>query len=63
MIGQFDPTGGTIAFRMVVGDCAEVWVGGRLLRNYTQSGGSVIGGWNSLNRLIVAQISAEGIHF
>jgi gluconolactonase len=52
-IGEFDPTGSTLVFETVVDDYAEVWVDGKLTRELGQRGGSVVGGWNAPNRLVI----------
>lgn len=54
-VGEFDPRGSSIEFETSVDDYAEVWVNGELPRAAAQSGGSVIQGWNALNRLIVGR--------
>jgi len=54
-VGEFDPTGATVVFDIVVDDYAEVWVDGALPRNLGQRGGSVVNGWNAHNRLVVAR--------
>jgi gluconolactonase len=54
-IGSYDPTGATVVFETSVDDYAEVWVDGELKRALGQMGGSVIGGWNATNRLIVGR--------
>jgi len=54
-LGTFDPTGATAVFHIVVDDYAEVWVDGRLPREIGQSGGSLIAGWNTPNRIVVAR--------
>jgi gluconolactonase len=54
-IGAFDPTGSTAVFDIVVDDYAEVWVDGQLPRRLGQSGGSLVGGWNAPNRLVIAR--------
>jgi gluconolactonase len=54
-IGSYDPTGATVVFETSVDDYAEVWVDGELKRALGQKGGSVIGGWNTTNRLIVGR--------
>ena len=54
-IGDFDPTGSTVWFETRLDDYAEVWVDGELGRAYGQRGGSVIAGWNALNRLLVGR--------
>ncbi len=52
-IGEFDPRGSTVVFETVLDDYAEVWVNGELPRGLGQRGGSVIGGWNAPNRLVI----------
>ena len=54
-IGNFDPTGSTVVFETSIDDYAEVWVDGELSRALGQMGGSVIGGWNAPNRLVVGR--------
>jgi gluconolactonase len=54
-IGDFNPTGSTVWFETRLDDYAEVWVDGELGRGYSQTGGSVVAGWNALNRLIVGR--------
>lgn len=54
-VGNFDPTGTTVVFEIVVDDYAEVWVDGKLPREIGQSGGSMVRGFNAPNRLVVAR--------
>ncbi len=54
-IGGYDPTGSTLVFETSLDDYAEIWVDGELPRALGQSGGSVIGGWNAPNRLVLAR--------
>jgi gluconolactonase len=54
-IGKFDPSGSTIVFETSVDDYAEIWLDGEIPRAAGQSGGSVIKGWNSANRLIIGR--------
>jgi gluconolactonase len=54
-VGDFDVGGSRVDFETSVDDYAEVWVDGELPRPTAQSGGSVIGGWNAVNRLTVAR--------
>lgn len=54
-VGGFDPTGSTVVFETALDDYAEVWVDGELARSLGQTGGSVVGGWNAPNRLIVGR--------
>jgi gluconolactonase len=54
-IGNYDPTGSTVVFETALDDYAEVWVNGELSRYLGQMGGSVIGGWNAPNRLVIGR--------
>ncbi|HKQ18717.1 MAG TPA: SMP-30/gluconolactonase/LRE family protein [Candidatus Eisenbacteria bacterium] len=54
-IGDFDPTGASVVFDIVVDDYAEVWVDGRLSRELGQRGGGVVAGWNAPNRLVIGR--------
>ena len=54
-VGDFDPTGSTVVFETALDDYAEVWVDGELTRYLGQVGGSVVGGWNAPNRLIIGR--------
>jgi len=54
-IGSFDPTGSTIVFETAIDDYAEVWVDGEIGRALGQSGGTVVGGFNAPNRLVVGR--------
>jgi gluconolactonase len=54
-VGDFDPTGSIVVFETALDDYAEVWVDGELARSLGQMGGSVIGGWNAPNRLVIGR--------
>jgi gluconolactonase len=54
-IGEFDTRGASVAFETSLDDYAEVWVDGELPRATAQSGGSVIKGWNGINRIMVGR--------
>jgi gluconolactonase len=54
-VGNFDTTGSTVVFEIVVDDYAEVWVDGKLPRELGQAGGSLVAGWNAANRLAIAR--------
>ncbi len=54
-VGEFDPTGSTVVFEIVMDDYAEVWVDGKLPQILGQSGGSLVAGWNAPNRLVVGR--------
>lgn len=59
-VGAFDTTGSTVVFETSLDDYAEVWVDGELSRALGQVGGSVIGGWNAANRLVVGRDVTPG---
>jgi len=59
-IGTFSPRGSTLVLNVTVDDYAEVWVDGELARGTGQNGGSVIAGWNTSNRVVVARNVAPG---
>jgi gluconolactonase len=48
-------TGATLVFATSLDDYAEIWVDGELPRATGQSGGSVVGGWNATNRLVIGR--------
>jgi gluconolactonase len=54
-IGAFDPTGSTVVLETSLDDYAEIWVDGELTRAPGQSGGSVVAGWNAINRLVIGR--------
>jgi gluconolactonase len=54
-IGDYDPTGSTVVFETALDDYAEVWVDGELARYLGQMGGSVVGGWNAPNRVVIGR--------
>lgn len=54
-VGNFDPTGSTVAFEVVIDDYAEVWVDGKMPRVLGQPGGPVIKGFNAPNRVIIGR--------
>ncbi len=62
-IGDFDPSGATAVFEIVVDDSAEVWVDGRLPRTLGQTGGSMIAGWNAPNRVVLGRDVRPGQRF
>ena len=54
-IGNFDPTGSTVAFEIVIDDYSEIWVDGKLPRVLGQPGGPLIKGFNAPNRLVIGR--------
>ena len=54
-IDGYDPSGSTVVFETALDDYAEIWVDGELPRAVGQTGGSVVGGWNAPNRLVIGR--------
>jgi len=61
-VGNFETTGSTIAFEIVIDDYAEVRVDGKLPRVLGQPGGPVIKGFNAPNRVILTRNAQPGQH-
>jgi len=62
-IGNFDPTGATVAFEITVDDYAEVWVDGKLPRELGQVGQDLVAGWNAPNRVVLGRDVRPGQRF
>ena len=62
-VGDFDPTGSTVIFEVVIDDAAEVWVNGTLPIALGQTGGQVAGGFNAPNRVILTRDARPGQRF
>jgi len=62
-VGDFDPTGATVVFEIVIDDYAEVWVDGELPIALGQAGGQVISGFNAPNRVVLTQDARPGQTF
>lgn len=54
-IGAVDLAGATAVLEVVVDDYAEIWVDGRLPLVPGQSGGPLVGGYNSPNRVVLSR--------
>jgi gluconolactonase len=54
-VGGVDTRGASLELATSIDDYAEIWVDGELPRAAAQSGGSVIGGWNAVNRLVIGR--------
>ena len=59
-VNDVDLAGATAVFETSLDDYAEIWVDGEMSRALGQSGGSVIKGWNSPNRLIISRSVQPG---
>lgn len=55
MVGGIPASGSTLVFQTALDDYAEVWVNGEIARHLGQQGGSVVGGWNAPNRLVIGR--------
>jgi gluconolactonase len=62
-VGDFDPTGATVVFEVVIDDYAEVWVDGELPLTLGDTGGQVVGGFNAPNRVILTRDARPGETF
>jgi gluconolactonase len=62
-LGEFDPTGATVVFEVVIDDYAEVWVNGELPHALGDVGGPVVGGFNAPNRVVLTRDARPGDTF
>jgi gluconolactonase len=62
-VGDFDPTGATVVFEVVVDDYAEVWVNGKMPLALGLSGGQVVAGFNAPNRVVLTRDARIGERF
>jgi gluconolactonase len=62
-VGDFDPTGATVVFEVVIDDYAEVWVNGELGPALGDTGGRVVGGFNAPNRVVLTRDARPGQRF
>src|SRR3974377_2450688 len=62
-VGAFPVVGATVSFEIVIDDYAEIWVNGSLPSVLGQSGGTVVKGWNSPNKVILTRDAQPGQHF
>lgn len=59
-VANFDTTGSTVVFEVVVDDYAEIWLDGKLPLALGQTGGQLIKGFNSPNRVVVSRDAKPG---
>jgi gluconolactonase len=62
-VGDFETTGATAVFEVVVDDYAEVWVNGRLPLALGKTGGPVVAGFNAANRVVLSEAVKPGETF
>jgi gluconolactonase len=54
-VDGFETAGATAYLEARLDDYAEIWVDGEIGRAFGQNGGSVVAGWNALNRLVLGR--------
>lgn len=62
-VGNFDPTGSTVIFELVIDDYAEIWVNGKLPIVLGQTGGQFVKGFNAPNRVVLGRNVQPGQQF
>ncbi len=62
-IGKFETTGSTAVFEIVMDDYSEIWVNGKQMQGFGQSGNGVISGYNTRNRVILSNDAKAGDHY
>jgi gluconolactonase len=62
-VGDFDPTGASVVFEVVLDDYAEIWVDGELPVAAGDAGGRVVGGFNVPNRVVLTRDARPGQRF
>jgi len=62
-IGSLDIKGTTAVFEIVVDDYSEIWVNGKQMHAFGQTGNGVIAGYNTRNRVVLTDNAKPGDHF
>jgi gluconolactonase len=62
-IGNMPVTGATAVFEITVDDYSEIWVNGKQVHGFGQSGNGVISGYNTRNRVILTDRARPGEQF
>ena len=62
-IGKFSTTGTTAVFEITVDDYSEIWVNGKQMQGFGQSGNGLIAGYNTRNRVILTNNAKPGDKF
>lgn len=62
-IGKLNTTGTTAVFEITVDDYSEIWVNGKQMQGFGQSGNGVIAGYNTRNRVILTENAKAGEKF
>ena len=59
-IGSLDTKGTTAVFEIVVDDYSEIWVNGKQMHGFGQTGNGVIAGYNTRNRVVLTENAKPG---
>jgi gluconolactonase len=62
-VGKLNTTGATAVFEIVVDDYSEIWVNGKQLVGFGQSGNGLIAGYNTRNRVMLTDNAKAGDKF
>jgi len=62
-IGKLSTTGTTAVFEITVDDYSEIWVNGKQMQGFGQTGNGLIAGYNTRNRVILTNNAKSGDHF
>jgi len=62
-IGKFQTGGTTAVFEIVMDDYSEIWVNGKQMQGFGQSGNGLIAGFNTRNRVVLTNNAKAGDHF
>ncbi len=62
-IGKLNTNGTTAVFEIVVDDYSEIWVNGKQMQGFGQTGNGVIAGYNARNRVILTDNAKAGDKF
>ena len=62
-VADFDVTGSTVVFELVIDDYAEIWVDGKLPVVLGQTGGQLVKGFNAPNRVVLTTDARPGQRF
>ena len=62
-IGKLPVPGTTAVFEITVDDYSEIWVNGKQMKGFGQSGNGVISGYNTRNRVILSDNAKPGDKF
>lgn len=62
-IGKLNTKGTTAVFEITVDDYSEIWVNGKQMQGFGQSGNGVIAGYNTRNRVILTDNAKPGDTF